>query len=208
MNRNAKPIALFMVLFVLAMVSLACRGDGITDNHKPPRPEPVQAARSIGFDFSNPSPASPEGDISAGSHLFVHRYPIPDDGFITAIAYLNDNDTASESFDLLVLRPDDNGWTVIYRINLADDAAPAQTGMSVVNLPYPLPVQKGDIFAHWQPDAGGAIPVNLDQTSVDGLSAGQFGFESSEIEVGARIEQAGFSGQRDYFINLIFAIKP
>ncbi len=138
----------------------------------------------------------------------MHRYPVPADGFITEFVYLNDSDTASESFDLLVLHPADNAWSVIYRINLSDDVTPAQTGMSMVNLPYPLPVQKDDIFAHWQSEAGGAIPLNLDQMSADGLSAGQYGFQSAEIEVGQQIEHEGFSGQRDYFVNIIFTTTP
>jgi hypothetical protein len=208
MNRQAKPITPFIMLFSLVIVSLACRSVTIAIDNESPTSESVPPAQQIGFDFSNQSPASPEGDTAAGHHLFLHKYPIPTNGFITGIDYLNDSDTASESFDLLVLRPNDKAWTVIYRINLSDDVPPAKTGITVVNLPYPLPVQKNDIFAHWQYDAGGAIPLNIDNLSIGGFSAGQYGFRSSAIEVGQQIDKDGFSGQRDYFVNVIFAINP
>ena len=208
MNRRAKPITPFSMLFSLAMVLLACRSVTIAIDSKSPTSESISPTQQIGFDFSDQSPASPKGDISAGRHLFIHKYPIPTNGFITGIDYRNDSDTASESFDLLVLRPNDKGWTVIYRINLSDDIPPAKTGITAVNLPYPLPVHKDDIFAHWQDDAGGAIPLNIDNMSMDGFSAGQYGFRSSAIEVGQQIDKDGFSGQRDYFVNVIFATNP
>ncbi len=209
MNRQAKPKSpIIMMLFSLAIASLACSSFTVAIDNGKPTSESVSPIQRIGFDFSNRSPAAPEGDISAKQHLFLHKYPIPTNGFITGIDYLNDSDTASESFDLLVLRPDHNGWKVIYRLNLSDDIPPAKTGMTAVNLPYPLPVQKSDIFAHWQSEAGSAIPLNIDNRSIEGFSTGQYGFRSSEIEVGQQINQGGFSGQRDYFINVIFTIKP
>ncbi len=111
-------------------------------------------------------------------------------------------------FDLLILRPTENRWQVLYRVRMSDDTPPTQTGMTVVPLPAPLAVQKGDIFAHWQDGLSGAIPLNLDDKSVDGLSAGQYGFQSSEVEVGQLIGREGFSGHRDYFINLVFSTNP
>ena len=113
-----------------------------------------------------------------------------------------------ETFDLLVLRPNDDGWKVIYRINLSDDTPPTQTGTTVVNLPSPWAVQKNDVFAHWQDGPHGAIPLNIDNESVDGFSVGQDGFQSSEVEVGQQIGINGFNGQRDYFINVVFSTNP
>jgi hypothetical protein len=209
MNHQQKQIKLtFILLLSLATLSLACSSITIAVDRDSPTSEPVSSVQQVGFDFINQAPAWPEGDTAAGRHLFLHKYPIPASGFIIGAAYLNDSDSVSESFDLLVLHPDDKGWTVIYRLNLSDDIPPAKTGISVVNLPYPLPVQKNDIFAHWQYDAGGAIPLNSDDRSFDGFSAGQYGFQSSEIEVGQRIDGGGFNGQRDYFVNVIFSTDP
>lgn len=204
--RQRKPPLIILVL--LTVLLLACRGLTNTANGKSLAREATPSIQRIGFDFSEQIPSSPEGDISAAHHLFIHKYPIPFDGFITGLVYLNDSDKVPETFDLLILRPHNGNWTVIFRITLSDDTPPAQTGITLVNLPYPLPVQKGDIFAHWQHKARGAIPLNTDESSVDGFSAGQHGFQSSDVEVGERIKANGFSGQRDYFINLIFSTNP
>ena len=85
---------------------------------------------------------------------------------------------------MLLLRPDNNGWKIIYRINLSDDNTPAKTGITILNFPYPLAVQKEDIFAHWQAGEKGAIPFNTEDLSHDGFSVGQYGFRSEEIEIG------------------------
>jgi len=133
---------------------------------------------------------------------------MPSNGSVTGVIYSNDSDKTVETFGLLILRPDNDGWQVIYRINLSDDIPPTQTGNTVVNLPSPLAVQKGDIFAHWQDSPNGAIPLNIDNESVDGFSVGQYGFQSSEVEVGQQIGIEGFNGHRDYFINVIFSTNP
>ncbi len=200
MYRRTKPTALFGILLSLALVSLACSSITISLNDESP-------TENVGFDFADRTPSSPAGDTAAGEHLFLHKYPFPSDGYITGIAYLNDSDSTSESFDLLILRPNQDGWDVLYRITLSDDTPPAETGITLVDLPYPLPVQEGDIFAHWQYDAGGAIPANIEHP-VDGSSAGQHGFGSSAVEIGQKITKYGFSGQRDYFINVIFTTNP
>lgn len=119
--------------------------------------------------------------------------------------YLNDSDKAVEQFDLLILRPNDDGWKVVYRIRVSDDSPPAQTGTTVVKLPSPLTVQANDIFAHWQDTPNGAIPLNIDEASMDGFSVGQYGFQSSDVAVGQQIDLNGFIGERDYFINLVFS---
>ncbi len=130
---------------------------------------------------------------------------MPSDGFINGIIYLNDSDKAIEQFDLLILRPNNNGWKVIYRMNVSDDSPPVQTGTTVVKLSAPITVQKNDIFAHWQDTPNGAIPLNTDDASVDGFSVGQYGFQSSQVEVGQQIDINGFLGERDYFIDLMFS---
>ncbi|MBV6394887.1 MAG: hypothetical protein HFACDABA_00457 [Anaerolineales bacterium] len=198
------PVFLLLPLILL----LACRSITIAVDGGPPAPPSDSLTRRIGFDFSGRAPSSPEGDTSASRHLFVHDYPVPFDGFITTLIYLNDSDKFSESFDLLILRPDQTSWTVMFRIHLSDDASPAETGTTVITLPYPLPVQRGDIFAHWQYSGDGAIPLNDDASALDGFSAGQYGLSSSGIEVGRRMEMSGFTGKRDYFINILFSTVP
>lgn len=209
MNRQAKRMYFHRILFTSAAVlSFACRSVTISIDGNTPTSKSVTLNQQIGFDFSEQVPSSPKGDTSARRHLFLHEYSMPSNGFIDGIIYLNDSDKAVETFDLLILRPNDYGWKVIYRINLSDDTPPAQTGNTVIKLPSPLAVQKGDIFAHWQNSPNGAIPLNIDNESVDGFSVGQYGFQSSEVEVGQQIEIDGFNGHRDYFINVIFSTNP
>lgn len=204
MNRPARkaPILFFIFLIVL---SLACSSITLANDNNSPTPQPVLQTRQIGFDFSGQVPSAPKGDSSARRHLFLHEYAMPSDGFINGIMYLNDSDKAVEQFDLLILRPNDDGWKVVYRIRVSDDSPPAQTGTTVVKLPSPLTVQTNDIFAHWQDTPNGAIPLNIDEASMDGFSVGQYGFQSSDVAVGQQIDLNGFIGERDYFINLVFS---
>ncbi len=209
MNHQARKAYSPIILFASSIVlSLACRSVTISIDSNSPTSESVTYTQKIGFDFSGQVPSSPKGDTSARRHLFLHEYSMLANGFINGIIYLNDSDKAVETFDLLILRPNDDGWQVIYRINLSDDTPPAQTGTTVVNLPSPLAVRKGDIFAHWQDNPNGAIPLNIDNESVDGFSVGQYGFQSSEVEVGQQIDIDGFNGHRDYFINVVFSTNP
>lgn len=208
MNGQLKQRGLFGRLFFFAVFSLACSSVTIAVDRDHPTGETMTSTQPIGFEFASQSPAFPEGDAAAPLHLFLHKYPVPGDGFISGVTYLNDSDTTSESFDLLILRPDNKDWKVVYRINLSDDSPPAQTGMTVLTLPSPLPVQKNDIFAHWQYEADGAIPLNAENESFDGFSIGQYGFRSADVEIGQRINRDGFSGRRDYFINIIFTTTP
>ena len=208
MNGQLKQRRLFSKLFFLTVFSLSCSSITIAVDREYPTAKSSMPTQQIGFDFASQSPALPEGDASAPLHLFLHKYHVPNNGFITGVAYLNDSDTTLESFDLLMLRPDNKAWKVIYRINLSDDSPPAKTGITVLTLPSPLFVQKNDLFAHWQYEADGAIPLNAENASFDGLSMGQYGFRSADVEIGQRIDTDGFSGQRDYFINIIFTTTP
>jgi hypothetical protein len=208
MNGQLQQRMPIIKLLFLAAFSLSCSSITIAVDREQPTAESSMSTQQIGFDFASQSPALPEGDASAPLHLFLHKYQVPNNGFITGVAYLNDRDTASESFDLLILRPDNKDWKVVYRINLSDDSPPAKTGITVLTLPTPLSVQKNDIFAHWQYEADGAIPLNAENASFDGFSMGQYGFRSADVEIGQRIHKEGFSGQRDYFINIIFTTTP
>ena len=181
----------------------------------PPVPSGSEQAERIGFNFTNRTPESLEGDTGAPDHIFIHMYPIPGPGFITGVTYLNDNELShpevSETITLLVLRPATRGWRVIHRVTLPDDDHPPTTkGITTLKLDSSLPVEKGDVFAHWQPGARptGPIPLNGDSSSIDGLSVGKFGFISADIELGQNITDSGFTGSRDYFMNIIFEPTP
>lgn len=163
----------------------------------------------FGFDFSEQVPQIPTGDRSAPTHLFVHKYPFYSDGTITAVTYLNDSDGGSETFVLLILRPTDDGWKVIHHIDIdGDDQPSAKTGVTTIHFETPLNVQKGDIFGHWQLEETGAIPLNDEDLFIEGLSFGKFGISADDIEEGQFISNHGFSGGRDYFINITFQTSP
>ena len=206
MHVQSKQLKLtFTLLTPLLIASLACSG-------LIPRNQSVETAERtelIGFDFTNRLPESPDGDEGAPNHVFIHQYPVPEDGLITGVIYLNDTDEVSEIIDLLILRSVRRGWEVVHRVALpADDRPPAISGISTLELDPALPVNKGDVFAHWQPEARptGPIPLNLAKASIDGLSVGEFGFNSAQVQVGDIITDSGFTGRRDYFMNIIF--KP
>lgn len=198
----------FAKLFLAAMFLLSCSSITIAVDADHPTAGPGTPGQQIGFDFASRTPAFPKGDEAAALHLFVHPYPVPANGFITGVVYLNDADTNSDPFDLLVLRPDHQGWKVVDRLSLSDDQPPARTGTTVLTLPTPISVQENDIFAHWQSEAEGAIPLNGDDTSIDGLSMGQYQFHSADVEIGQHIRNEGFTGKRDYFINITFTATP
>ena len=205
-TRNAQPSLIFFA--ILMVLSLACQSVTVAIDNNSPVSESVVSTQQIGFDFTEQVPSFPKGDISARRHLFLHEYSMPSNGSVIGIIFCNDSDKAVETFDLLVLRPNDDGWKVIYRMSLSDDTPPTQTGTTAVNLPSPWAVQKNDVFAHWQDSPNGAIPLNIESESVDGFSVGQHDFQSSEVEVGEQIDINGFSGPRDYFINVVFSTNP
>ncbi len=193
------------LLTLAFLVLLACRVLAPSSRPQIDRNSP----QAIGFDFSGQSPAAQTGDRSAATHVFVHKYPFPSSGYITGVTFLNDSDGGAEPFSLLVLRPVSGGWEVVHRIDIeGDDLPPAKTGMTSIHFGNPLEVHRGDLFAHWQPDDTGPIPMNDENSSVEGLSFGKVGFHSEDIEEGQVIPNQGFSGGRDYFINLIFEETP
>lgn len=192
------------IFFLAAIfaVSLAC--SAIAPTSQPQQADP-QSTLSIGYDFSDQVPAFPEGDAKAPNHIFVHKYPIPGNGFITGITLLNDSDSLEEDFTLLILRPISGGWEVIHRMDISeDDQSSAETGITSIPFGTSLAVEKGDIFAHWQLRDSGSIPLNNESSSFEGLSFGKYGLGSTDIEEGQVIPNGNFSGGRDYFINLIF----
>ena len=165
--------------------------------------------RAVGFDFSGRTPHASTGDRSAATHLFVHKYSFSSTGYVTGITFLNDSDGGTEPFTLLILRPVSGGWEVIHRVDIeGEDMPPAKTGITTIYFGIPLNVKRGDLFAHWQPDDTGPIPLNDENLSEEGLSFGKVGFHTEDIEEGQFILNQDFSGGRDYFINLIFEAAP
>lgn len=169
----------------------------------------VHFQQVIGFDFVGQVPQIPTGDRSAATHLFIHKYPFPTDGCVTGLTFLNDSDTGSEPFTLLILHPTDGGWQVIHRVDIeSEDQTPAKSGLVMVRFDTALCAEKGDSFAHWQFAETGPIPLNDEKSPVEGLSFGKFGISTEEIQAGQIIQNQGFSGGRDYFINVIFETMP
>lgn len=163
------------------------------------------SSQAIGFDFAKQTPHTSTGDRNAATHLFVHKYPFPSNGRVTGITFLNDSDGGTETFSLLILRPANEGWKVIHRVDISDEDIPVtKTGNTSIHFETALDVIKGDVFAHWQPDDTGPIPLNEEISAVEGLSFGRVGFHAKDIEEGQIIQNQAFSGGRDYFINLIF----
>jgi len=167
-------------------------------------------ANLIGFNFTGRTAQFPMGDLGAGRTLFIHKYPIPKYGHVIGFEYLNDyengNPEKREKIALLMLRPEIDYWSIFYRYDIVDDNPVRTDGITKVIFPQPIEVQKGDIFATYQSDenSSGAIPMNSDQTCIDGKSSGKYGFDNDQIQVDMEIQNLGFSGCRDYFIDLIF----
>ena len=168
---------------------------------------------TIGFDFQNRVPSVPSGDTGAGRHLFIHRYPIPGNGYVNGFEYLNDYKNGypekQERIVLLLLRPDIGSWKIFYRYDTVDDNPVRTDGITRIIFKSPVRVRKGDIFATYQPSDSptGGIPLNEDAACIDGKSSGLFGFADESLQINAKISDQGFSGCRDYFIHLLFVPK-
>ncbi|OQX64547.1 MAG: hypothetical protein B6I38_05325 [Anaerolineaceae bacterium 4572_5.1] len=206
-RKLALPIILLGISLVCCLAVVLALGDFYARIETSPQRE------TIGFDFSNQTPKEPQGGMAGAAHVFVHNYSMPSAGFITGVTYLNDRELDGpelpETITLLVLRPVVGGWEVVYRIALPrDDSVPTTTGVTTFDFPHPVPVQKGYVFAHWLEEAKGPIPMNIDADAVAGRSVGKFGFSSEDVEVGQIIKNEGFTGNRDYFLNVIFEFAP
>jgi len=200
---------LALLIFFLIIPSICCFAVVLSLGDLFAHLEVSQQEVTIGFDFSNQTPEEPQGGMAGAAHVFVHKYPMPRAGFITGVTYLNDRELDGtelpETITLLVLRPVVGGWEIVYRVALPrDDSVPTITGITTFNFPHPVPVQEGYIFAHWLEEPKGPIPMNIDAASIEGLSVGKFGFGSADIEVGKVIKNEGFTGNRDYFLNVLF----
>ncbi len=195
------PAFIFSILVSLGLLtSLACSG-------LMPATSSAATNQAIGFNYSGKTAALPKGDESANGHVFIHFYPMPADGLINGLIYLNDADEVPESVTLLTLRSEKPGWRVINNVVLPADDTPARTdGFTVLTFDTPLSVRQGDVVAHWHPKTqpGGPFMLNVDRTTVDGLSIGQAGFDLQDVEVGQIFTDNGFSGKRDYFFNVLF----
>jgi len=175
---------------------------------------PCQAVM-VGFDFSGKTPEFPTGDLGAPLHLFIHDYTMPYAGFATSVTFRNDSDTTSgdQPISLLILSPVTGGWNVANRVDLSDSIFNhGVPGDTTYLLPTALSVSQGDIFAHWQDQGPGPIPLNIPADDAInpyyGSSNGQYGFNSNDIDQGDFIANAGFTGARDYFINLNLTSVP
>jgi hypothetical protein len=208
-NRYVPQIIFFVFLILsFCICGFLCLGVGIFLSYQ--KPGEVNSSK-VGFDFDGRIPQETSGDNNAASHVFIHQYPFPLDGFITGVEYMNDADRdgieKSEAIYFLLLRPVDQGYQIIYRQELpVDDFPPVTSGTTLFDLPDSIPVKKGDVYATWQPENqnSGPIPLNLDAAAAEGFSIGKAGFGLSDTEPGRKIGLDGFSGRRDYFIRVIY----
>jgi hypothetical protein len=190
--------AIFCLFFVALAVTAIIIGISLTKNKR------------IGFSFTNKTPEFVMGDLGAGRHLFIHKYPIPKNGQVIGFEYLNDYENGDpeqqEKIILLLLRPENNYWSIFYRYDTVDDDPVSTDGVTRILFPHPIEVQKGDIFATYQSidSPTGGIPLNSDKQCIEGKSPGGYGFDEEQLQVDMKIQNQGFGGCRDYFIHLLF----
>lgn len=193
-------------IFVLVLITfaLACKlPSEVTENQK-------SLFTYIGFSLDKTTPNSPTGDESAAGHVFIHNYPMTHDGWVSSLIHINDHEPdlveKHEVITILILRPEPGGWRIINSIDLEPDDNPISIGGFSTITFDPIPVKTGDVFGHFQDELSptGPIPLNLDSSSTEGWSVGKAGFAKKDIFPGNLIENNGFSGSRDYYINLMF----
>jgi hypothetical protein len=196
-----KRIILLVVL--VSLISLACiLSDGMDGR--------FDHAVYFGFDMESDTPQDTGGDHAAEGHVFIHQYEFQEDGWVSGVYYLNDSEwfraEIQESVTLLILRPKDNGWQIVHTIELPpDDQLITRIGTSTIYFDNLLQVKRGDIYGHFQGDnPTGPFPLSIDETAKDGLSVGKAGFILADIKEGNFLPNEGFTGERDYFFNLIF----
>ncbi len=203
---NYKKVVLFFIGIITIFICLALSIASVLAT----RVIFKKNTQNIGFDFKKKIPSIPTGDTAAGSHLFIHRYPISGNGDVIGFEYLNDYENGypekQEKIVVLFLRPDIGGWKVFYRFETIDDNPVKTDGISRIAFELPVSVQKGDIFATYQPSysPSGGIPLNGDDACKDGKSTGLFGFDEAQVQINALIPDQGFGGCRDYYIHLIY----
>jgi len=171
--------------------------------------------KSVGFTFRERSSLVLNGDEAAARQQFIQQYTIPEDGEISAVAYLNDMEPKGLNLDeeiyLLILRTEGDGMRIIYRAEIpAEELSPAKSGVVIYSLPAPLAVKKGDVFGHWQqvniPIR--LLPIKVEVGAVDGFSVGKKNFTREDIQVGNLVNPSVSLGLRDYFINFVVQPQP
>ncbi len=168
----------------------------------------------LGYDFSQKKPELAGGDQAASGHLFIHQYPFQEDGSLVGIRYIQDKETLGleipESSFFVVLHPEPGGLRITHLIKISpDDQPPSNASVAVFNFPEPVKVRQGDVYGHWHPadSPTGQFPLNTDATSMDGLTIGQHGFEWMDVQPGNMVSLDGFTGRRDYYLNVIFTAE-
>lgn len=171
----------------------------------------IQKETYLGYDFSHKKPEFAGGDQAASNHLFIHQYPFQEDGSVVGIRYLEDKETLSleipESTYFVILHPEPGGLRITHLIKIPpDDQPPSSESVVVYKFPEPVRVRQGDVYGHWHPadSPTGPFPLNTDSKSDEGLTIGKHGFEWMDIQPGNMIPLDGFTGRRDYFMNVIF----
>lgn len=212
-EKNDHPVV-WIVLICLIVVGL-CSAISLISGSLVWLGKNWQASSSrVGFDYDQQIAATFSGNNNAPGTIFIHRYPFPSDGNLIGVEYLNDCEPVGteqrEEVFLLILRPTTGGYQILFRQELpVDDIDPACLGTTRVDFSQPLPVQRGDLLATWQPEeeSNGPIPFNSDEYSVEGRTSARSGFSFSDTTPGQIILSGGFEGKMDYFFRGIFELQ-
>jgi hypothetical protein len=109
-----------IIILLSVVITTSCLTSIVTsllmDNGKALKTHDLE---TIGFDFEGKVPEFPMGDSGAGRHLFIHRYPIPAEGRVFGLEYLNDYEDGyaekQERIVFLMLRPELEEWSILFR---------------------------------------------------------------------------------------------
>ncbi|MFK8030204.1 MAG: LamG-like jellyroll fold domain-containing protein, partial [Gammaproteobacteria bacterium] len=129
------------------------------------------------------------GDFTAAELLFIHDdfNAITGPGTISSLQLAEDSNSTPINFDLLVLRPNDNGeFNVVHRVSLTDaDITATDNGVRTLDIGS-LAVQAGDVLAHWSSSGAGSIPYSFGA----GGSTGWSSYSSGDLAVGSLVEES------------------
>ncbi len=212
---NANARILIIILIAVVLSNLCCLSAIYLTLTFIPGWQFYPTSKSVGFTFRERSSLLQNGDDVTARQQFIQQYTIPEDGEISAVAYLNDMKPKGLNLDeeiyLLILRPEGDGMKIIYRAEIpAEELSPAKSGVVIYSLPAPLTVKKGDVFGHWQqvniPIR--LLPIEVEVGAVDGFTVGKRNFTREDIQVGNLVNPSASLGLRDYFINFVVQPQP
>ena len=152
-------------------------------------------------DLATDTPAVPAGEGGGANQASLYTNGVmPTSGLLTKVTLRNDTDTNSEQFGVLVMRPTGtpNQYTIIHNQQFTgEDDDSATTGTR--DYPTLLPVEGGDVLAHWWPlSAGNPGPIPFTN---GGPVLLDWPVVASEVDPGDTLNFTAGGLTRDYFLN-------